>query len=256
VINGTLEMPVIAGTAEDGDLPLTAKWAGSGGNEIVIRVKTEAAGVTLGVTAMAGGAVDPDIEPALSAIGQVWETFIMDCLPWKNAARLDQYQAFCEGRWSELEKKPCMVAHGSTDNYATRTAVTDQRKNDYANFLIQSTGSPEPSFVVAAKGLTGIMNTANSNPPMGYKTPLSGLEAGTDAAQENYQTRNNAFAKGASTNIKSGSSAELSDVISFYHPDGEAIPSRRYVVDLVKLQNIVFNVRLILESTSTKPLRS
>jgi phage tail sheath gpL-like len=58
--------------------------------------------------------------------------------------------------------------------------------------------------------------------------------------------------KGASTNIKTGSVAELNDIITFYHPDGEFIPPRRYVVDLVKLQNVVFNLRMIMEANEKK----
>jgi phage tail sheath gpL-like len=252
-INTKLEMPVIAGTIADGELPLTAKWKGETGNEITIEVHTIVEGINFGITAMTGGTLDPDVEPALAAIGQVWETFILSCFSWKKTARLDQYQLFCEGRWGEFEKKPCLVAHGCFDDYETRTAVTDLRKYDYANFLIPSVGSRELSFVIAARGLVNdIMPNANSNPALGYKGKLTGLAAGADAAQELYQTRNNSVAKGASTNVKTGSVAELNDIITFYHPDGEAIPSRRYVVDLVKLMNVVFNVRMIMEADEMK----
>jgi phage tail sheath gpL-like len=252
-INTKLEMPVIAGAIDSGELALAAKWKGETGNEIKMSVSTAVEGLAFAITAMTGGSLDPDVEPALAAIGQIWETFILSCFSWNKTSRLDQYQIFCEGRWGELEKKPCLVAHGCTDDYATRTAVTDLRKIDYANFLIQSTGSDEPGFVIAARGLVNdIMTNANSNPPLGYSGKLTGLAAGPDGAQENYQTRNNAVAKGASTNIKTGSVAELNDIITFYHPDGEAIPSRRYVVDLVKLMNVVFNVRMILEADEKK----
>jgi len=252
-INTKLEMPVIAGDVDDGELTLVSKWSGESGNDITIEIETIVNGFTFGITAMAGGALDPDIAPALEAIGQIWETFILDTFAWKKPTRLDQYQLFCEGRWSELEKKPCLVAHGSVDDYYTRTAVTDLRKFDYGNFLIQSTGSRELPFVIAARGLVSdIMTNANSNPPLGYKGKLTGLAAGPDSIQENYATRNNAVAKGASTNIKTGSVAELNDIVTFWHPDNEMIPSRRYVVDLVKLQNAVFNVRMIMEADEKK----
>jgi phage tail sheath gpL-like len=252
-INTKLEMPVTAGAIEDGELALTAKWKGETGNEISIKVFTIVEGLTFGITAMSGGALDPDVEPALAAIGQIWETFILSCFSWKKTSRLDQYQIFCEGRWGEFEKKPCLAVHGSVDDYITRTAVTDLRKYDYANFLITDTGSDELTFVIAARGLVNdIMTNANKNPALGYSGKLTGLAAGPDNAQENYQTRNNAVAKGESTNIKTGSVAELNDIITFYHPDGEAVPSRRYVVDLVKLMNVVFNVRMVLEADEKK----
>lgn len=252
-ITKNLDMPVVAGKIKCDELPLTSKWAGESGNDITIHIESNVSSITFGITKMNGGALDPDVDKALEAIGQIWETFLLDTFSWKKESRLNTYQLFCEGRWSELEKKPCLVAHGSVDDYETRTAVTDERKSDFANFLIQSTGSRELPFVVAARGLVSdIMTNANSNPPLGYKGKLTGLHAGSDSDQENYLTRNNAVTKGASTNIKTGSVAELNDIVTFWHPDNEMIPSRRYVVDIVKLMNIVFNVRMIMESDAKK----
>jgi phage tail sheath gpL-like len=249
----TLEMPVTAAPGAGSDIDIVAKWKGATGNDITIKIESEIEGLTFDITAMSDGSVDPSPQAALDRIGQVWETFILSCFSWKITSRLDIYQTFCEGRWSELEKKPCLVAHGSVDSFAERTAITDPRKTDYVNFLIQSTGSPELPFAIAARGLVNdVMTIANSNPPTNYRGLLTGLKAGKDALQENYATRNNAVAKGSSTNVKNGSVAELCDVVTFYHPDGEATPSKRYVVDLVKLANVVFNVRLIMESDEFK----
>jgi phage tail sheath gpL-like len=253
-IAGKLEMPIVTGVidVEDDELPITAKWSGDSGNEISISITTDVPGITFGVTSMTGGAVDPDVSPALTAIGQIWETVILNAFSYVKESRLNTYQSFGDGRWSELEKKPPLVAHGCVDNYETRTAVTGLRKTDRINFLIVSVASPELPCVIAARGLVNIMNTANSNPPHNNYGTLGGLKAGPDEAQENYTTRNNAVAKGASTNIKNGSVAELNDIITFWHPDNEINPAYRYVVDIFKLQNIVFNIRMILESDEVK----
>jgi phage tail sheath gpL-like len=202
---------------------------------------------------MSGGAVDPEVTPALEKIGPVWETFVLSCFSWNKSSRLDAYQVFADGRWGELEKKGCLIAHGCSDGFETRTAVTDLRKTDNRNFIVQSTASRELDFVIAAKGLVSdIMTNANSNPPLGYHGLLTGLHAGDDEAQENWTARNNAVTKGASTNIKNGSVAELNDIITFYHPEGEVIPGYRYVVDCVKLMNVVFNIRMIMEADEMK----
>jgi phage tail sheath gpL-like len=254
-IASVLEMPVVAGDVnlETSEIPITAKWKGAVGNTITIEVQCDVPGITFETTAMSGGAVDSDVGPALNKIGGIWETFILSCFAYNNATRLDQYQVFADGRWNQLEKMPCLVAHGCADDYATRTAITDLRKTDNRNFLIQNTGSRELPFVIAAKGLLNdIVTTANENPPCGYKGLLTGLHTGADELQENWLTRNNAVTKGASTSKKNGSVAELCDVITFYHPEGEAIPGYRYVADCVKLMNVVFNVRMIMESDDLK----
>ena len=253
-IASRLEMPVTPGPASGNDeLPLTAKWSGSSGNDITIEIEVNAPGITFGITNMAGGAVDPEVDPAFALIGPVWETFILSCFSYNSNSRLNAFQEFGEGRWDQMEKKGCLVAHGCTDDFETRTAVTHLRKHDYINFLITGVGSPEIPFVIAARALVNILNTANSNPPHNNYGLLTGLKAGPDEAQEAYTVRNNSVSRGSSTSIKSGSLIELNDTVTMWHPDDEGfIKSRRQVVNIIKLMNIVFNVRMIMESSAVK----
>lgn len=253
-IDSVLSMPVTCGVIAEGSLPLTAKAAGTVGNAITIGVKCDVGGLVFENTSMHNGAVDPTIDSALAKIGDVWETALLPCFAYNNTDRLDAITTWGKGRWSDLEKKPVLCFWGCTDNYATRTAVTNSRKTDYINALVVSVGSPELPWSIAAKAMVSdILTTADSNPAQGYKGLLDGLAAGDDSVQENYTTRNNSVAKGSSTNIKNGSVAELNDIITMYHPDAEGkTPSRRYVVDIMKLMNVVYNVRLIMESDELK----
>ncbi|MCL2138689.1 MAG: hypothetical protein FWH41_04065 [Treponema sp.] len=253
-INGVLSMPVKAGNVSSGSLPLTAKWSGEIGNAIKVEIESVAPGIVFVATNLSGGALDPDIAPALKKIGIAWETFILNTFSYKDTSRLDKYQSYAEGRWGALEKKPCIVIHGCTDDFETRTAITGPRENDYANALIVSVKSRELPFVVAAKGLiSDVVTTANNNPAQNYKGRLTGLHCGADDEQEETAALNASIMAGSSNNIKTGSVAELNDIVTFYHPASEGkYPSKRYVVDLVKLMNVVYNVRLIMEQDSMK----
>ena len=253
-VDSVLNMPAKTGDVEADEIPLTAKWSGESSSMITLEVVADIPGVTFSLKKFAGGAIDPDVNTALGKIGVVWETFVLDCFDYKKEARLDVYQAFGENRWSALEKKPLLVCHGCTDALTERTKVTDTRKNDAINFLVVSVGSREMPFVVAARALVNdVVTTANSNPAQGYKGLLTGLHCGADDVQENYIQRNASVNKGSSTNIKNGNVAELNDIVTFYHPANEGqFPGKRYVVDLVKLQNVVFNVRLIMEADNLK----
>lgn len=239
----------------EGAVNLTARWKGALGNRIHLSVESDVSGVAFTVSAFANGVGTPNITNALTEIGTtVWETFVLNTFDYKNSSGealsiLNDYQTWGEGRWDTLTKMPALVAHGCTDNLTTRTAVSDARKTDYVNFFITSVGSPELPFVVAAKGLLGILSVADENPAQNYKNVLSGLMRGEDTAQEAYTARNQSVMKGASTNIVNGSVAQLNDIVTFYHPDADGkYPSRRYVVDAVKLMNIVYNLRLITEA--------
>jgi len=253
-IKGVLEMPVKAGDITNAELKLTAKWSGDLGNSIKIEIEANAPGIEFVTTNLSGGALDPDVTPALQKIGIAWETFILNTFSYRNTARLDKYQSFAEGRWGVLEKKPCIVAHGCTDDLETRKEITDARPNDYINFLIVSVGSRELPFVIAAKGLLNdIVSTADKNPAQNYKGRLNGLHCGADDVQENATARNASIMAGSSNNIKTGNVAELNDIVTFYHPESEGkYPSKRYVVDIVKLMNIIYNVRLIMEADAMK----
>ncbi len=252
-IDGVLAMPVTAANGDDA-LTLTSKAAGEVGNLIKTRIECAVNGLTFTVTQLTGGVKDPDVTPALDKIGEIWETAILPCFDYKNTDRLDTTMLYCKGRIDDLEKKPVLCYWGCTDDYATRTAVTDARPDDWCNPLLVSVGSSELPYVVGAKFLVDdILTTANENPAQGYKGKAEGLEAGDDSLQENYNTRNASVMKGSSTNIKSGNVAELNDVVTMYHPASEGkYPSRRYVVDIIKLMNIIYNVRLIMEADELK----
>lgn len=252
-VSSNIAMPVTCNAEEDG-LVLTSKAAGEVGNLVKTRVISSITGLTFSITELTGGVKDPDVTPALSAIGEIWETAVLPCFDYKNNDRLDVCYLYGKGRWDDFEKKPLLVFWGCTDDYETRTNVTDKRPDDFINALLTSVGSPELPYVVAAKYLVNdVLTTANDNPPQGYKGKAEGIEAGDDSLQENYNTRNASVGKGASTNIKSGEVAELCDVITMYHPVSEGkYPSRRYVVDIIKLMNIVYNVRLIMEADDLK----
>ncbi len=256
-VNAEQDRPVVA-EAEEATVTLTARWSGALGNRISLSWSGDAPGLTFALTAFADGAGVPSVDAALASVGEVWETFVLDTFDYKTAdgnasPLLDVYQTWGEGRWSVLEKKGCLVAHGCTDDYVTRTAVTDSRPSDRINFLIESVGSPELPFVVGARGLLNILTTADSNPAQGYKGTLGGLKRGTEAQQEGYPVRNQSVMKGASTNVVSGSVAALEDIITMYHPAGGGKhPAWRYVVNCVKLMNVVFNLRLLTESDEVK----
>lgn len=253
-IDSVLKMPVKTQDISGEKLPLVAKYSGESSNLITLEVDANISGLVFAVEKFSGGVLDPDVELALKKIGPVWETFILSCFDYKKENRLDKFQAFGEERWGVFEKKPLLVCHGCTDVFAERTVTTDIRKKDFVNFLIVSVGSRELPFVVAARALLrDVVSTANSNPPQGYKGLLTGLHCGSDEVQENYQQRNMSVLRGSSTNIKNGSVAELNDIVTFYHPENEgSLPSKRYVVDLVKLMNVVYNVRLIMEADELK----
>lgn len=246
-INAVLSMPVVAvGTATE--VTLTAKWAGESGNDLYVEVLTPDQGAaTFAVTQPTGGLVNPDVQDALDKVGNVWETMVLNCLNYEDTGALDAFSTFGEGRWGALTRKPLVVFVGNTETtVAGAISVSDTRKTDRTNAQLVAPGSKDLPLVVAARQLARIAPVANNNPPRDYGSrQATGLTPGPDGDQWTYPQRDQAIKGGSSTvEVKDGV-VNLSDTVTFFHPTGEPIPAYRYVCDIVKLQNIIFNLDLI-----------
>lgn len=242
-VNGELDMPITA-TDNTTDVIITAKWAGESGNDLQITIEgSTTAGTTFAFTQPTGGAVNPDIQPALDQVGEVWETMFLNCLNISDTDTLDLLSQFGEGRWGALTRKPMVAFTGNTiADVAAATAISDARTTDRVNAQLVAPGSVELPFVVAARQLSRIAATANSNPPQDYGSQLcQGIEPGADGDQWDYSQRDQAVKAGSSTVEVRGGVVSVADVVTFYHPLGDPLPAYRYVVDIVKLQNIIFN---------------
>lgn len=250
-INANLDMPIIA-TDNATDVQIVSKWAGTSANGISIEIiGSTTAGTTFAITQPTGGLVNPDVDDALNQVGDVWETIFLNCLEIGDTTSLDKYNTFGEGRWSALVRKPSVVFTGNTEpTVALATVVSDARKTDRVNGQLVLPGSNDLPFLVAARQIARIAVVANNNPPRDYGSQdASGLTPSADGEQWTYLERDQAVKLGSSTiEVKDGV-PNISDVVTFYHPTGEQIPPYRYVVDIVKLQNIIFNLNLIFANS-------
>jgi phage tail sheath gpL-like len=160
------------------------------------------------------------------------------------------YQAFGVGRWQPTVRKPLVMFTGNTITaVASAVAVSDARPTDYTNSQLVAPGSRSLPFVVAARQLARIVVLANNNPPHVYgRQSADGILPGTDGEQWDYAQRDLAVKAGSSTIEVRDGIVDVSDVVTFYHPAGDPIPAYRFVVDIVKLQNILYNIGLIFNT--------
>src|SRR5690606_32224154 len=152
-------------------------------------------------------------------------------------------------RWGELVRRPFVAFCGSTEaDVDTAIAVPSNRPDDRVNVQLVAPGSPDLPFVVAARQVTRIAQVANANPPTDYgKELVDGITPGTDGEQWDYAQRDKAVKAGCSTVEVQDGAVYISDVVTFYRPDGETDPAYRYVVDVIKLMNILYNTDLVFD---------
>lgn len=251
-INATLNMPVIAVDSAT-KVDITSKWKGASANGIILEVVgSTTAGNTFAITQPVGGAVNPDIDAALAQVGTIWETMFLNCFDVADTVTLGKYFTFGDGRWGALERKPLVVFSGDTTvAVATAIVVPDARPTDRVNVQLTAPGSNHLPFIIAARQLARIAALATRNPPHDYGSQdASGLVPGADGDQWDYTERDLAVKAGCSTSEVKDGVINVSDVVTMYHPVADPLPAYRHVVDIVKLQQILFNLDLIFATDS------
>jgi phage tail sheath gpL-like len=228
-------------------LTLVSKWKGLSANALSVSVVGDSLGVTFTIAQPSGGLINPPLPTALAQMGNVWETLVLNALNIDDTTRLDEINVVGEGRWGTTTKKPLIALTGNTlATEAAATAVSSTRQTDRINGQLVSPGSSDLPFVVAARELARIAVVANNNPACDYGSQSAdGLTPGADGVQWDYPTRDAAVKAGSSTVEVRDSVVTLGDTVTFYAPTGEIPPAYRYVCDIVKLQNIIFNINLI-----------
>ncbi|HEY8946458.1 MAG TPA: hypothetical protein VIM73_19540, partial [Polyangiaceae bacterium] len=179
-------------------------------------------------------------------VGNTWETFVLNALEIADTATLDKFLAWGAPRWGGLVRRPAIVVTGNTIAAVdSATAVAAARGTDNVNAQLVAPGSPNLPFVAAAAMLAKIVasfNTDAASDPIGLQVPA--LTPGVDSVQWDYPQRELAVLAGSSTTEVVDNVIRLGDTIMFYHPTGEDPPAYRYVADVVKLQNTLYNFEL------------
>lgn len=244
-INATPSIPVTA-TASGNDVVITSKWSGTSANGIKFEILGDAAftsGLTYAIESTSGGSGNPDIAPALN-FGSTWHTLVVNLLGTLDTVALEKIEQYGISRWESLTSKPFVSFTGRNESDLNiATAIPDNRSADYINAQISAPDSPSLDFVIAAAAVAKIAMIADSNPPQGYGgRSLPTLTPGAPGGQWNYAARDIAIKRGVGNTIVQDSEIYLNDVVTFYHPEGEINPAFRYVVNIIKLQSLIYTL--------------
>lgn len=136
------DLPVTAANAL-GTVTITAKNKGLCGNQIGLAYDLAgAAGVAVAVVAMAGGATNPGIQDALTAVFA--EQYHLVVTPFNNQTDLVTLKTHLDSVSGALEKRPATAFYGFTDALASATTLGGQVNHG-------RTGGPYLRYTAATK---------------------------------------------------------------------------------------------------------
>lgn len=155
LVNDKVLLPVTATVAE-GVVTLTAKNKGTLGNAIVISYTNTASGITVTVTAMTGGLVDPDLEAVLTAIKATRWHLIAS--PYFDTTSLGDLKTHIEAVSDPVEQKGGVVIFpyvGTLANAETLTANYSSSGRMVCIYLRGTASLPWELSAAAASRISG-----------------------------------------------------------------------------------------------------
>lgn len=267
------DLPVSAAVdgSVDEEVDITAKSKGPWGNFIDISFnwgfqEKDVAGITYTITDMASGAGVPDIADALDALGtgddanEGWYTdgvhgYLQDSATFNAISTYNGTGNTANGCYDKLVGRPMRWLSGDTVAGSAGLAAlivigNARRASDRTNGIVAVPGSPNHPAEIAAIAIGAMARINNDRAAQNYLgVVLPGVIPGVPADRwtSAYDSRDTAVKAGISpTSVVDGSSVQLQNVMTFYHPTAVPVDSNGYASmrNISIIQNLLFNTRL------------
>lgn len=230
-ITADLDMTVTAVSAA-ADVNITARHGGEVGNEIDLRVDTNAQplpdGLTCTVTAMSGGSGNPVLQTALDAVSNTWITDLT--CPWNDATNLAALAAWLSARYTATSK---LDVHGFVGKRGIFSALTTWGNlTNCPQLSLVGLKAPRSSTWEVAAAMMGVCAFNLSNDPSRQLRTLAlvGVDAGDPIDQFIDTEQDLLLRNGISTlDQLSDGTVVLSRVITTYKTNALGIADRSWL---------------------------
>lgn len=194
-------LPVNYG-GSSGTVDIEMKNGGAFGNEFDLRVnhfegEEVPAGITVTVTPMASGAVNPDIDDAIAVMGQ--EKFNLIIMPYTDTSNLDSMKTELENRWGPLTQNDGQLLVCKSGDDSALNTLGDARNNAH-ECIFGYYKSPTPPWRLAAMAGGKVAVAAEIDPARPFQTlVLKGAMAASLLDRFTRTERNNILTDGIAT---------------------------------------------------------
>lgn len=259
-INAKSGMPVTA-AATDSDITLTAKNGGQHGNGIDIRLnylgraggETTPEGLSLTITAMAGGVGAPELDDALSNLGDTTYDFIVN--PYTDTTSLNALKTLLSdtsGRWSYNQLLYGHSYTGVSGTYGELTAVGGARNNQHET-LYGVYDSPTPHYIWSSAWTGAIAPALRNDPGRPTQTlTIYGVLPPPKESRFTWEERNNLLYSGISTfTVGDDDTVQVENTITTYQQNSYGAEDDSYL-QIETLYLLMFVTRYLKTQITSK----
>ena len=255
-INAVLGSPV-EGSADGNVVACITKWYGVSAETLTVAMDDSAApgiGISYAITEGTAGSGLPSIANAMTALGNVWYTKLINCYGAQSTI-LDTLEASngvpgitgSTGRYSPIAFYPFVALTGTAiDN---PTSISSGRELQCTNVICSASASEAMHYEIAAAYAVILTNTSINDPSQDVLgqvlADIPAPPAGTAiAAMQDYNTRDFYCKSGCATSILEKGVYVVKDVVTTY-VDGTLSPQFGYVRNLTIDFNWEFRQRIM-----------
>lgn len=232
-INANPDLPLSVPVAPTtGTVALVARHKGECGNEIDVRHSFYTgqklpAGMTLVVTAMAGGTGNPDVGPLLAAIKG--DDRIVLISPWSDAVNVAKIESDFADRFGPMRQQESHCFIGVSGSFATLVTYGTARNSPHISVIPREGNMVSPWRLAASvAALCSLRGSGDPARPY-FGMVLPGLPAPAEADRFDQPTRNNLLKNGISTlRYDAGGNVMIEMVTTTYKTNSFGVATRAY----------------------------
>lgn len=233
---------LVTAAADGSDVNLTARHKGVAAGAFDIRhsyFASEAlpAGLTVTITAFAGGAGDPELDDAIANLGDVWFPTIIN--PYTDTTALLALEAELLDRYGAMRAIQGFANGAATGTVGELTTFGNSRNSPFTGY-IDAGGSPTPAFLWAAN--VGSVSHSEPDPSRQRRTlPLTEVLGSAQGDRRTWQERQALLENGISTHtVDAAGVVRIERLITTYETDEFGAEDTSYLDETtVRLANAV-----------------
>lgn len=240
-INANANLPVTAAVngSNDNEVDLTSKWKGETANDIKLMLnyyravggESTPAGLTVGLTAMSGGATNPSLAAAITVMGDEEYDFIIQ--PYTDSANLNLLRDEMNdltGRWSYSRQIYGHVYTAMRNTVSGLVTFGDTRNDQHATIAGFESDSPTPVWEYAAE--YGARNAVYIKADPARPTQTGELVGAMPAAEGSrfiLSERETLLKNGIATSYTQGGVVRVERAITTYQENAFGEPDTSYL---------------------------
>ena len=227
---------------------LTCRFKGECGNDIDIRTNYYAgesypSGISVQITKMSGGAVNPDMSAAITGFGAEWWNYIVN--PFTDTESLNLLRAELVKRWGPMQQIDglCFIAKRGTHAEATTFA---ELRNDYLFTALATNNVPQPAYEWATAYCATASQSLAIDPARPVQTLVMDLLPPAMSDRWDYTARNTLLYSGLSTyTVNANNQPQIETAITMYRKNafGEMDESYLYIETIATLSYLRYAIR-------------